>query len=144
MLTEGVIASGNNFTVGNLHVRNYTDNGVLVEGVTGVHFHDIYAENVGTYGIYPVRSTDVLVERVEVTGVDDAGIYAGQSENVIVRDSVVYGNVLGIELENTIGGEIYNNQVYDNTVGIFVVILPSAHLQNFGQHARLRQHHGKQ
>ncbi len=124
VLTEAVIASGNSFTVGNLHVRNYTDNGVLVEGVTGVHFHDIFAENVGTYGVYPVRSTDVLVERVEVTGVDDAGIYAGQCENVIVRDSVVYGNVLGIELENTINGEIYNNHVYDNTVGIFVVLLP--------------------
>ncbi|MBK8902150.1 MAG: right-handed parallel beta-helix repeat-containing protein [Anaerolineaceae bacterium] len=122
--TEAVIASGNNFTVGNLHVRNYTDNGVLVEGVTGVHFHDIFAENVGTYGVYPVRSTEVLIERVEVTGVDDAGIYAGQCENVIVRDSVVYGNVLGIELENTIGGEIYNNHAYDNTVGIFVVLLP--------------------
>ena len=124
VLTEAVIASGNNFTVGNLHVRNYTDNGVLVEGVTGVHFHDIFAENVGTYGVYPVRSTDVLIERVEVTGVDDAGVYAGQCENVIVRDSVVYGNVLGIELENTIGGEIYNNHAYDNTVGIFVVLLP--------------------
>ncbi len=124
VLTEGVIASGNNFTVGNLHVRNYTDNGVLVEGVTGVHFHDIFAENVGTYGVYPVRSTNVLIERVEVTGVDDAGIYAGQCENVIVRDSVAYGNVLGIELENTFGGEIYNNHTYDNTVGIFVVLLP--------------------
>ncbi|MCA9926144.1 MAG: right-handed parallel beta-helix repeat-containing protein, partial [Anaerolineales bacterium] len=123
-LSEGIIASGNNFTVGNLHVRNYTDNGVLVEGVRNVHFHDIFAENVGTYGIYPVQSTDVLVERVEVTGVDDAGIYAGQCENVIVRDSVAYGNVLGIELENTLGGEVYNNHTYDNTVGIFIVLLP--------------------
>lgn len=123
-LSEAVIASGNNFTVGNLHVRNYTDNGVLVEGVRNVHFHDIKAENTGTYGIYPVQSTDVLVERMDVTGVDDAGIYAGQCENVIVRDSVVYGNVLGIELENTVNGEIYNNHTYNNTVGIFVVLLP--------------------
>lgn len=124
VLTEGVIASGNNFTVGNLHVRNYTDNGVIVEGVRNVHFHDIFAENVGTYGIYPVQSTDVLVERVEVTGVDDAGVYAGQSENVVVRDSVVYGNVLGIEIENTINAEVYNNHAYDNTVGILIVLLP--------------------
>ena len=123
-LSEGVIASGNNFTIGNLHVRNYTDNGVLVEGVRTVHFHDIFAENTGTYGIYPVQSSDVLIERMEVTGVDDAGIYAGQCEDVIVRDSVVYGNVLGIELENTLGGEVYNNHAYDNTVGIFVVLLP--------------------
>ncbi|MBP9503415.1 MAG: right-handed parallel beta-helix repeat-containing protein [Candidatus Promineofilum sp.] len=123
-LPEGVIASGNNFTVGNLHTRNYTDNGVLVEGVTGVHFHDIFAENVGTYGIYPVRSSDVLIERVEVTGVDDAGIYAGQSENVIVRDSTAYGNVIGIELENTLGGELYNNHLHDNSNGILLVLLP--------------------
>ncbi|HID52135.1 MAG TPA: hypothetical protein EYP41_08865 [Anaerolineae bacterium] len=123
-LTEGIIASGNNFSVGTLHIRNYTDNGVIVEGVTDVYFHDIFAENTGTYGVYPVKSTNVLIERVEVTGVDDAGIYAGQCENVVVRDSIVYGNVLGIELENTVGGEIYNNYAYDNSVGIFVVVLP--------------------
>ncbi|GIK58502.1 MAG: hypothetical protein HND44_13715 [Chloroflexi bacterium] len=122
--SEGVIASSNNFTIGNLHVRNYTDNGVIVEGSRNIHFHDIFAENTGTYGVYPVQSTDVLVERVEVTGTDDAGIYAGQCENVIVRDSVAYGNVLGIELENTLNGEVYNNHVYDNTLGILIVLLP--------------------
>jgi parallel beta-helix repeat protein len=124
-LSDGIISSGNNFTVGSFHIRNYNDNGVLVEGATGVHFHDIFAENVGTYGVYPVQSTNVLIERVEVTGVDDAGIYAGQCENVIVRDSVVYGNVIGIELENTVNGEVYNNHAYDNTTGIFIVVLPN-------------------
>ncbi|MCZ2113724.1 MAG: right-handed parallel beta-helix repeat-containing protein [Anaerolineae bacterium] len=123
-LPEGVIASGNNFTVGNLRTINFTDNGVLVEGATGVHFHDIIAENTGTYGVYPVRSTDVLIERATVTGVDDAGIYAGQSANVIVRDSVSHGNVIGIELENTYGGEIYNNHVYNNSNGLLLVLLP--------------------
>ena len=124
VLSEGVIASGNNFTVGNLHLRNYTDNGVLVEGSQGVHFHDIVAENVGTYGVYPVRSSDVIIERVTVSGVDDAGIYAGQSENVIVRDSTAFGNVIGIELENTLGGEVYNNHLYGNSNGILIVLLP--------------------
>ena len=124
VLSEGVLASGNNFTVAYLHTRNYTDNGVLVEGVRNVHFHHLFAENVGTYGVYPVQSTNVLIEHVEVTGVDDAGIYAGQCENVIVRDSVVYGNVLGIELENTINGEVYNNHAYDNTLGLLIVLLP--------------------
>ena len=123
-LSEGVIASGNNFTVAYLHTRNYTDNGVIVEGVRNVHFHHLFAEKTGTYGIYPVQSTDVLIEHVEVTGVDDAGIYAGQCENVVVRDSVVYGNVLGIELENTINGEVYNNHAHDNTLGILIVLLP--------------------
>ena len=88
-----------------------------------MHFYDLYAENTGTYGIYPVRSTDVLIERVEATGVDDAGIYAGQCENVVVRDSVAHGNVLGIELENTLGGEVYGNHLYDNSNGILIVLL---------------------
>lgn len=124
MLPEGVLASGNNFTIGQLQFRNFTDNGVIVEGVRNVHFHDLYAENTGTYGIYPVQSSGVLVEHVEVTGVNDAGIYVGQCEDVIVRDSRAYGNVLGIELENTIGGEVYDNHVYDNTLGILIVLLP--------------------
>lgn len=123
-LPEGIIASGNNFTVGNLHTKNFTDNGVLVEGAKGVHMHDIIAENVGTYGVYPVRSSDVLIERVTVSGVNDAGIYAGQSENVVVRDSTAYNNVIGIELENVLGGEIYNNHLYDNSNGILIVLLP--------------------
>jgi len=79
---------------------------------------------VGTYGVYPVRSTNVLIERVTVSGVNDAGIYAGQSENVVVRDSTAFGNVIGIELENTLGGEVYNNHLYDNSNGILIVLLP--------------------
>lgn len=123
-LPDGVVASGNNFRIGNLHFRDYLDNGVIVEGVRNVHFHDLFVERTGTYGVYPVQSTGVLIERVEVTGVDDAGVYAGQCENVIVRDSVVYGNVLGIEVENTNVAEVYNNYAYDNTVGILIVLLP--------------------
>jgi parallel beta-helix repeat protein len=123
-LSEAVISSGNNFEAGFFRVINYTDNGILVEGVTGVYMHDIYAENVGIYGLYPVQSTDVLIERAEVIGVRDAGIYAGQCENVVIRDSVAHGNVLGIEVENTVGAEVYNNHTYDNTLGILIVVLP--------------------
>ncbi|MGB0387977.1 MAG: parallel beta-helix domain-containing protein [Ardenticatenaceae bacterium] len=123
-MADGVIASGNDFTIGYLHVRNYTDNGVLVEGVTNVHFHDLVTENTGTYGVYPVQSTDVLIERVQASGVNDAAIYAGQCENVVVRDSQTFDSVIGIELENTFNGEVYNNHTYNNSLGIFVVLLP--------------------
>lgn len=123
-LTEAVIASGNNFEIGYLTVKNYTDNGVIVEGVTNVHMHHIYAENTGTYGLYPVQSTGVLIEYSEVTGADDAGIYAGQSEDVVIRHNVVHGNVLGIEAENTVNTELYGNHAYNNTCGILVVLLP--------------------
>lgn len=123
-ISEAFIASGSDFAIGKLHIRNYTDNGILVEGATNVHIYDVISEDTGTYGIYPTKSTNVLVERVVASGVNDAAIYAGQCRDVIVRDSEVFGSVLGIELENTLNGAAYNNYAHDNSLGIFVVVLP--------------------
>ena len=122
--SDGVIASGNNFEMAFFAVKNYTSNGVLVEGATKVYLHDLYIENTGVYGVYPVRCTDVLMERIEATLMNDAAIYAGKSQDVIIRDTLTYGNVIGIELENTVNGEVYNNVAHDNTVGIFIDLLP--------------------
>lgn len=121
---DGVIASGNNFEMANFAVKNYTSNGVLVEGATGVYLHDMYIENTGVYGVYPVRCTGVVIERIEATKMNDAAIYAGKSQDVIIRDTLTYGNVIGVELENTVNGEVYNNHAHDNTVGIFIDLLP--------------------
>ena len=122
--SDGVIASGNNFEMAYFSVKNYTSNGVLVEGATGVYLHDMYIENTGVYGVYPVRCTDVLIEHIEATLMNDAAIYAGKSQDVVIRDTLTYGNVIGVELENTVNGEVYNNYAHDNTVGIFVDLLP--------------------
>ncbi len=124
-MADGVIASGNNFEMANFVVQHYKSNGILVEGATGVHLHDLYVEDTGTYGIYPTRSTDVIVENSTAVGMHDAGIYAGKCANVIVRYNVAYGNVLGIEVENTDTAEIYGNHTYDNATGIFVDLLPN-------------------
>lgn len=123
-LSEAFIISGNDFEISGFDIRDYTDTGLLVEGVINVHIHDIKSADTGTYGIYPTKSTNVLVERVEASGVDDAAIYAGQCVNVTIRDSVAYDSVLGIEIENTLNGQAYDNHVYDNTLGILVVVLP--------------------
>lgn len=123
-LSEAIIASGNNFRVGNLHIRNFTDNGILVEGVNNVYIHDMVTENTGTYGVYPTKSTNVLVERVTASGVNDAAIYAGQCRDVVIRDSTAHSSVIGIELENTINGAAYNNHTYNNSLGVLIVVLP--------------------
>ena len=122
--SDGVIASGNNFEMAFFQVKNFTSNGVLIEGSTGVYLHDMYIENTGVYGVYPVRCTDVLIERIEGTLMNDAAIYAGKSKDVVIRDTLTYGNVIGIELENTVNGEVYNNYAHDNTIGIFIDLLP--------------------
>ena len=122
--SDGVIASGNNFEMANFTVKNYMSNGVLVEGATKVYLHDMYIENTGVYGVYPVRCTDVVIEHIKATKMNDAAIYAGKSMDVVIHDTETYGNVIGIELENTVNGEVYNNHAHDNTVGIFIDLLP--------------------
>ena len=125
LLVDGVISSGNDFEISHLKFTNFRGNAVIAEGVTGVHMHHLIAENTGVYGLYPVQSTDVLIEDSIVSGVNDAGIYAGQSERVVIRNNEVFGNVLGIEAENTFDVQIYGNHAHDNTLGIIVVLLPN-------------------
>jgi cytochrome c peroxidase len=50
---DGVIASGNDFEMAFFAVKNFTSNGVLVEGSKNVYLHDMYIENTGVYGVYP-------------------------------------------------------------------------------------------
>ncbi|MEL7447508.1 MAG: parallel beta-helix domain-containing protein, partial [Pseudomonadota bacterium] len=54
----------------------------------------------------------------------DAGIYVGQSENIIVRRNRVVENVAGIEIENSNRAEVFENLATKNTGGILVFDLP--------------------
>ena len=121
---DGVLAGGNDFLIEKLEIRNYTGNGVLAEGVRNVIMRDLRVYDTGVYGLYPVHSSGVLIERIDVSGVNDAGIYAGQSEDIIVRDSVAYSNVIGIEIENSVNWEVYNTHTYGNSSGLFFDLLP--------------------
>ena len=42
------------------------------------------------------------IEHCIAIGASDAGIYVGQSNNIIVRNCEVFQNVAGIEIENSI------------------------------------------
>ena len=78
----------------------------------------------GAYGLYPVSSKNILLEKCEASYAMDAGIYVGQSQNVIVRDNYVHNNVAGLEIENTITGEVYNNTARNNTGGMLIFDMP--------------------
>lgn len=78
----------------------------------------------GAYGLYPVSSTNVLMEECEASYAMDAGIYVGQSTNVVVRNNYVHNNVAGLEIENTIGGLVYNNVAKENTGGMMIFDMP--------------------
>lgn len=87
-------------------------------------------ETNGGYGIYPVACTNVLIEHCEAAFASDAGIYVGQSTNVIVRGSYAHENVAGIEIENCINAEVYDCRAENNTGGILVFDLPDLQVIN--------------
>lgn len=78
----------------------------------------------GGYGLYPVSSSNVLIEGCEASYASDAGIYVGQCTDVVVRNCYAYENVAGIEIENCTRAEVYNNRSENNTGGILVFDLP--------------------
>ena len=78
----------------------------------------------GAYGLYPVGCTNVLMEECEASFAMDAGIYVGQSTNVVVRNNYVHDNVAGLEIENTINGEVYKNLAKNNTGGMMIFDMP--------------------
>ncbi|MBI3942226.1 MAG: right-handed parallel beta-helix repeat-containing protein [Chloroflexi bacterium] len=135
-LADGVLAAGNGFTIESFTIRNYTGNGVVAEGVDGVTMRDLIVEHTGLYGVYPVKSRQILVEKVRVTGVRDAGIYVGQSRDIVVQDCEVYGNVTGIEIENSVNALVSGNDVHENTGGILVFLLPR-NPSKVGHHTRV-------
>jgi parallel beta-helix repeat protein len=124
-LTDAVITSSHNFTIENLVIKDYVNNGVTVHGGLNATFRDLEIHNAGLYGVYPVECRGVLVERVLATGIKDAAIYVGQSRDIIVRDCEVHSNVTGIEIENSVHALVENNYAHDNTGGILVFLLPN-------------------
>lgn len=124
-LSDGVIASGNNFTIEGFEVRHYVANGVVVQNAQKVSFRDLIVDDTGLYGTYPISCTGVHISRVAATKIADAAIYVGQSRDIEVRDCIAHGNVTGIEIENSINALVENNYVYNNTGGILVFLLPN-------------------
>ena len=78
----------------------------------------------GGYGLYPVSCTNVLMEKCEASYASDAGIYVGQSTNVVVRDNYAHHNVAGIEIENTRNADVFDNKAENNTGGILIFDMP--------------------
>ena len=93
-------------------------------------------ETNGAYGFYPVESKDVLIDGCVAIGASDAGIYVGQSQNIIVKNSVAQYNVAGIEIENSYYADVFDNLASHNTGGILVFDLPDLPQQG-GHHVRV-------
>ncbi|MHA7899103.1 MAG: parallel beta-helix domain-containing protein [Henriciella sp.] len=128
---EGLLITSDDVIVEGFTMRDTKGDGIKSKGADRIIYRDLTVEwsggpdeNNGAYGVYPVESTDILVERVTVRAASDAGIYVGQSDNIIVRDNVAEYNVAGIEIENSTRADVYNNVVTKNAGGLLVFDLP--------------------
>lgn len=133
--TEGaqglLISNGKNVTLEDFSIEDAKGDNLKVSEVNGITFKRIRSvwadgpktEN-GAYALYPVLCKHVLIDECIAMGSSDAGIYVGQSDSVVIRNSKAYWNVAGIESENSRWVEIYGNEAYDNTGGILIFDLP--------------------
>ncbi len=129
---EGMLIKGSkNLTLEGFSLQDSKGDALKVQECTNVIFRDIETtwtkgklKTNGAYGLYPVSCTGVLMEDCEASYAMDAGIYVGQSTNVIVRNNFVHNNVAGLEIENTICAEVYNNKATENTGGMLIFDMP--------------------
>lgn len=84
----------------------------------------------GAYGLYPVETRHVLLENCQAHGASDAGIYVGQTSDVVVRNCLATYNVAGFEFENTFRAVFEDNVATKNVGGFLVFDLPN--LRQYG------------
>ena len=139
---EGLLVTASDFTIEDLAIVDSTGDALKINEGTNIVIRRVrtewtggYSTDNGAYGIYPVQTTNVLIEDSVAIGASDAGIYVGQSNNIIVRNNLAEFNVAGIEIENSIGADVYGNTATNNTGGILVFNL--AGLTQQGSHTRV-------
>jgi parallel beta-helix repeat protein len=137
---EGLrVSAAEHISIEDLTVRDAKGDAVKTMNVQGITFRRVRTDwsgkpksSNGAYGLYPVSCSDVLIEDCVARGASDAGIYVGQSRNIIVRGCKAFENVAGIEIENSTHADVYNNEAYNNTGGILVFDLPDLPVKRGG------------
>jgi len=137
---EGLLITSDWVELRDFAVENARGDAIKARDCNGITFDGVRAEwtgapsaNNGAYGLYPVNCSNVLIRNSIARGASDAGIYVGQSRNIIVRDSLAERNVAGIEIENSFNADVFHNVSRHNTGGVLVFDLPG--LQQKGGHA---------
>ena len=90
--SEGLMVTSDGVTLRDFAVEDTIGDAIKVKGVQGITFFNVRTEwtggpksTNGAYGLYPVASVNVLIDRCVAIGASDAGIYVGQSKNVIIH-----------------------------------------------------------
>ncbi len=128
---EGLLVNASDFTIEDLAIEDTVGDALKVNEGRNIVIRRVRTEwtngpatENGAYGVYPVQTENTLIDGVVAIGASDAGIYVGQSRNVVVRNSRAEYNVAGIEIENTVNADVFDNVATNNTGGILVFNMP--------------------
>lgn len=128
---EGLLITSDGVSLRDFAVENARGDAIKARDCNGITIRGVRVEwtrgpnpQNGAYGLYPVNCDNVLIERSVARGASDAGIYVGQSRNIIVRENLAEFNVAGIEIENSFNADVTRNVATHNTGGILVFDLP--------------------
>ena len=134
---QGFYVTADDFTIEDLGLEDSPGDLLKLEGVDGVTIRRVRAEwtggpdaDNGAYALYPVQCANVLIEDSVAIAASDAGIYVGQSDNIIVRRNRAEKNVAGIEIENSTRADVFENEAVGNTGGVLVFNLPGLDVAN--------------
>jgi parallel beta-helix repeat protein len=128
---NGIDATGKKLTFENFAIIDSKADGLKIQNCEDLVIRSLSVdwtgppkETNGGYGVYPVACKRILVEKSYIRGASDSGLYVGQSEDVVLRNNRITENVAGIEIENCLRADVYDNEAYGNTGGILVFSMP--------------------
>ena len=129
---DAVLYSGNGVTIENLYITHYKGNGIMGQAGNNFIIRNNFVVDTGVYGIFPQLGKNGIVSHNVVSGIEDAAIYVGMSENIDVVFNQVFESIAGIEIENSRHALVESNYVYDNTGGILAFVTPGLPIKTCG------------
>ncbi|MBT4519541.1 MAG: cytochrome-c peroxidase [Halieaceae bacterium] len=124
VLNDAILYSGNNIVVEGFLITKYKGNGIMGQAGNNFEIRNNIIVDTGVYGIFPQLGQNGVVELNVISGIEDAAIYVGMSDNIQVAYNEVFDSVAGIEIENSRHSIVEGNYVYNNTGGILAFITP--------------------
>lgn len=110
----------------NLSIKDAPSIGLLIDGAQQVRVQSVAlawsdSDKAAATGIQVSESRRLLLDQISLAGATETGIAVQRSRDVIVRASQIEQSLIGIDLRNVQRGDLYDNQILLNGLGVRVI-----------------------
>jgi parallel beta-helix repeat protein len=135
-----VTDAGDGFLLRNVTVRDFSQNGVHLDGVDNFTISHVTVIDNREFGIFAAHSSHGMIDHCTASGHSDTGIHVGESTDLTMQFNVAFENVNGLESENSSNVNFANNQSYRNSAGILISLLPGRDVKTSANISITRNH----